>query len=84
MADLTINVGDTVVIRGVVIKFVREDRHHDQVYISTSDDDCTLIVGAARISEVIPQPVVPLVGETWCSKYGKRPRKIIWADNKSV
>lgn len=62
MSNKALEVGDTVIIRGVVVK---TDRTRDMVNIKTNDDCFTplLYVSAIRISEIIPKPWEPKVGE---------------------
>jgi hypothetical protein len=77
---MDINVGDTVVIRGTV-----EEVSSSLVTVRTPGNLAPLYVHAERITEVIPKPRLPKVGEIWeVKKARSSKRKVYYVDDTHV
>jgi hypothetical protein len=80
---MNIEVGDTVVIRGIV-----ESIRDDVLNIITPDEDRLGILCSHknRVAEVIKAPVIPKAGETWVWVFDNVAYEctIVWADEKTT
>lgn len=77
---MDINVGDTVVIRGTV-----EDVFGSQVVVRTPGNVAPIPIFVGRITEVIPTPRLPKVGEIWTVKLrSPSKRKVYYVDDTDV
>lgn len=77
---MDINVGDTVVIRGTV-----EEVSSSLVTVRTPGNLAPLYVHAERITEVIPKPRLPKVGEIWEVKKARSSKcKVYYVDDSYV